>query len=320
MLDSLQVLGPRKTAMIKSLLLSLVFAASSSAFASAPSLNHFQSGLQRTRAALQTAAAQPGELKELLRRFESNDTISRINALNGLKAHVFSSSEARRSVLAAYKNISEDYDIRRRCAKTLSFATMYPAVQDALLSTAENPTEAPDLRGLSYKALYAELSRDESGRSPLIGRIVSAVKTESDPVIRRGAIWALFPVSELPFVNKPLLHIGMWDENKDVRVDALKSLYRAMGDANIAQSVKKIALDKSEDRLVRFPAVLLLSSIRSLEIDDLFFKIVADSSEHRTIRSAASIAFDRQSVHLKYYFRLPRVDQDGSPADPLSAE
>jgi hypothetical protein len=55
-------------------------------------------------------------------------------------------------------------------------------------------------------------------------------------------------------------------------------------------------------------------------MDDLFFKIVADSSEHRTIRSAASIAFDRQSVHLKYYFRLPRVDQDGSPADPLSAE
>lgn len=248
------------------------------------------------------------------------DVVTRFNAAKFLKEHVLTSVKARQALMQVYTDVSIDLDLRHRAAKSLSPAAPLTSVRDALLATAETPSEDSSLRAISYKALYTEFARDPSSRSPLVAKLVDVVKNEKDPYIRRGAIWALFPVSKLSYVRKVLLHIGIWEKDTDTRIQALKSLFRGMDDASTQKSIRQMALDKKIDRTVRFPAVLLLSAIRTNEINDLLIEIAIDNDEHKMIRTAASIAFDRENDHLKIYFRLPYVNTQGEVVDHLEYE
>ena len=259
------------------------------------------------QAVLSASWNQEERLLELVR---DPDLQVRVSAVKALKDHVVYSSRCREVLISVLKDPQQPVSVRREAAKSLS-----DAAYEALLDQARSGDHR-DVRQICYKALYAAASSRPDVREAL----ASAAKDESDPVVRRGAIWGLFASVGMPEVRRVLFDIAKRDDDGSTRVEALKSLYGAMGLPDIRQLAVTLAKDSSLAREVRRAAILMLSA-RVDSDETAVLEEIASRDDDPLLRQAALTALERTSWEtLVYFHSVIRPPYGGVVYDPLDAE
>lgn len=256
------------------------------------------------------------EEQTLLDLLRDRDAGVRRQAVRSLKAWVAQRSSTRDRVLDVYRSSSEDLSVRREAAKTLSVVSGYSEVQQALLDTARRGSDA-GLRAISYKSLYWLASQRWDVRDDLI----DAARRETDPSVRRAAIWALFTAAQDSRVQDVLKEIALRGSDQEARVEALKSLYGGMGSPDVRDLAYDLARNPAENAGARRTAILLHSNRVMSRQTDLLEEI-ASRDQNPAMRSAAILALGNpRAEELASHFHLIRRDQNGVlVSDPLDAE
>lgn len=261
-------------------------------------------------------AASWNEVDTLLDLLRDSDPEVRRQAVRSLKAWVSQRSSTRDRILDVYRDRNEDLGVRREAAKTLSVVSGYSDVYQALLEQAERGSDA-GLRAISYKALYWTASQ----RSDVRDEMLDAARRESEPAVRRAAIWALFGAANDNRVQDALKDIARRDPDQNARVEALKSLYGGMGYNDVRDLAYDLARNTGESPAVRRTAILMHSFRVQSSQEDLLKDIAARDREPAMRRAAILALGNPRAEEITTYFHLIRRDQNGVLiSDPLDAE
>jgi len=256
------------------------------------------------------------ETDALLDLLRDPDAEVRRQAVRSLKAWVAQRSSTRDRIMDVYRNRNEELAVRREAAKTLSVVSGYTEVYRALLEQAERGSDA-GLRAISYKSLYWTASQ----RSDVRNDLLDAARRESDPAVRRAAIWGLFAAANDNRVQDALEDIARRDHDQNARVEALKSLYGGMGSPSVRGLAYDLARNTAEKADVRRTAILMHANRVQSSQEDLLKDIAARDREP-AMRQAAILALGNpRAEEISTYFHLLRRDQNGVLVnDPLDAE
>ncbi len=269
-------------------------------------------GAAKFAASFTAMVREEDTLLDLLR---DSDIEVRRQAVRSLKNWVHQRSSTRDRVLALYRSGSEDLSVRREAAKTLSVVSGYTEVYNALINEAQRGSEQ-SLRAISWKSLYWTASQ----RSDVRDALLDAARRETDPVVRRAAIWALFATSNDNRVQDQLSDLARRDHDSAVRVEALKSLYSAMGDSQVRDLAYDIAR-RENDAAVRRAAILMHSFRVTSTQEDLLQDIARRDSSPEMRRAATLALGGANSEEIRTFFHVIRRDRNGVlVGDPLDAE
>lgn len=238
----------------------------------------------------------------------------RKSAVRAAKRHI-QNNYANEPVLELLLSAGERADIRVEAARTLSYAGGYRKVQEALASVAVSAAEPVELRVMSYKALFDAAA----GGSRLQEQLCEAVRAEKEPQVRRAAIWALFGSAQAVRVQDALLEAAEPRESEADRIEALKSLYPAVGYPRVKNLYRSLAADAKIAKRVRLVSIKALSGARDSSVERLLEDLVRTESDGE-LRAAAVAALEPDEAELRGYFHLGYRAQSGVYVSPIEAE
>lgn len=281
----------------------------------------FVSQARAARAAIQDLAGPAGfrlhsnqEWEALLELLRDPDPSVRVSAARALRNFVARREEVRAALLGRYRDETEDLDVRHAAAKTLSAASLDSRVRESLLDYARRGSEI-SLRVLSWKALYSCADSYPVVRQELL----DAVERAGDKRERLGALWGLFSASAHSEVRRVLLKTARSGKDQDLRVEALKSLYKTMLNAEAVEPVYDMARDGAEKPAVRYPCILLLSAVGTSRTRELLAELARRERDPR-LREAAITAMNPSDESILRYFHLGGRTETGRILDPLESE
>lgn len=258
--------------------------------------------------------ASTQEREMLLALLRDPDAGVRKAALKSLRGYVGQTIAARNAVLAVYWNAAEEVEVRAEAAKTLALVSTYNEVYERLLSYAERgPVDS--LRAVSAKALYLQAA----ARSDVRHRLERLLLNGSSAEVRAAAAWGLFAASGNPGTRDALVRASGRDASNAVRVEAIKSLYGAMGHSAVRYDAVRLALNASAPAELRKPAILLLSWGGDYQTKQALERLVRTEKDPE-LRAAAIAALNPSDEAIARYFHLARRTQDGALLDPLENE
>lgn len=252
----------------------------------------------------------------LLELTRDRDAEVRRNAVKALKAYVSGNYRTRDRVLEMLRDWNETAAVKYECIKSLSWASGESQVYDRLLEIAKRDNSTR-LRAIAWKALYWQAFQRSDVRSDAL----YAARYESDPIVRRAAVWTLFGATGMSDVRDYLLDLAKHSGDSALRVEALKSLYQAMGMSEVRDLAYHLAKYELNDPAVREAAILMLANRVSNDQRDLLEDIAQRDNDARARRAAILALGSPSGDDIYRYFHLVRRDIHGQLVhDPLDDE
>jgi hypothetical protein len=221
----------------------------------------------------------------------------RIAALRGLKQFVSTSSRARDAVVDHLGYYSEDVNVRREAARSLSLATHDYKVKEALLKAAKEYNAPTAVRVMATKALYWQAQYDSNVRDFMR----DAADRESNGELRLAAIWALMYAGNDSRTRDELLDLAKRSSDATVRREALKSLYAQARDSRVRDFVLDTVKRGSGE--LRYVAIMMLSERWDSSDTDLLADISKRDNDDQA-RKYALTALAGYSVDVVRFFHL----------------
>ncbi|MBI3296999.1 MAG: HEAT repeat domain-containing protein [Elusimicrobia bacterium] len=252
----------------------------------------------------------------LLANLQDPDAGVRKAALKSLREYVGQSPYVWQSVMAVLNNVNEKDEVRYEAVKTLSRVTKYPEVAALLARYATNPKTPAAFRGIAYKALYGQ-----AAGNPAVTALLLQGTSEKEPSKEGmlGAVWALAQASHYPGVAARLMLIAANHADMDVRVAAVRSLYRGAGRPEVFEALYATAVNGNAAPELRYPAILALSKVKTPAQQEAL-QLISLRDPNPKMRTAAVMAMDRDDPRIAAYFHMPAMTADGSSVDPLENE
>jgi hypothetical protein len=252
----------------------------------------------------------------LISLLSDRDASVRRTAAVSLKNYALQSWKTENALLERAKDSRELESVRREAVKSLAWAAQHWSTRDALLSLIREDHETTTLRAIALKSLYVVSNDDMANRT-----LIDALGSDQPLELREAALWALAGAATSNFDTKDKLRSIAVDggETVAVRLEALKSLYAALGDWNLRDAVLRLAQDFGTAQAVRETSILALTAINQDWTVKDYLQRESQEERNSVLRTAAIRALangpDLELVryfHLSYYlgrFIDPLEDQ-----------
>lgn len=254
--------------------------------------------------------------RELIRLLQDKDSQVRLAALKYARTSSrLNNTRVRRQVILMAGNSNEFINVKLEAVKTLYWISRYSDVRNFLLAVAQRANE-PVIRAMAYKALHGEAR----SRTRVRDTIMTLAKREKNTTVNRAMIWSLFQCGSDRDVRRILMATVRNDRTDMIlRVEAIKSLYGAIGYSDIRRTMIQIATYEKTPRELRIPSILVLSGARGTEIKRALERLMRHPDP--VIRSTAvKAAAGSDSREIRDYFHLGYKIENGTYVSPIENE
>jgi len=105
----------------------------------------------------------------------------------------------------------------------------------------------------------------------------------------------------------------------DIRVQAVRGLYRGMGRPEVFGAMLQTAANAGTPAQMRYPAILALSKVKT-PAQQQVLQAISLADRDPAMREAASLAMNPRDARILTYFYVPMATGNGAFVDPLENE
>lgn len=255
------------------------------------------------------------EIEDLL---DSNNDAVKLSALEKAKYYL-NDSDILDRVIEIYEDEDESVKVRIRAVKTLSYAGNLWKVQDSIKDEIKRGDLPVELKIISYKSLWYAASVSWNIQDFL----KDAFKfREEDKDVKKAVLWAMFAASNNSAIQDLLLDVVKYNDDIELKIEAVKSLYLAMHNSSVKDEIYDIAKYKTspEYKELRKIAILALSAVNnSWDVKDLLEDIYKYDRDDE-IRQVAFEALNPDPFKINSVFHLSYKLENGAFYNPVERE